>query len=105
MSTTSTYVPQYRLTRRGRVVVFAFALLVLAVAALVLAGGSQATPEAQATETVVVLPGDTLWSIASDVSDAQGDRDVRDTVDDLVALNDLDSKALSAGQRLEVPVD
>ena len=28
-----------------------------------------------------------------------------DTFDDLVALNDLDSKALSAGQRLEVPVD
>jgi hypothetical protein len=99
----STYVPDYRLTRRGRLVVFCFALLVLAVGALALAGGSVATSEAQATETVVVMPGDTLWSIASHVAADQGGRDVRDTMDDLVALNDLDSKSLAAGQHLEVP--
>ncbi|WP_139981475.1 LysM peptidoglycan-binding domain-containing protein [Nocardioides litoris] len=100
---TATHVPVYRLTRRGRIVVFLLAVLLLAAAALALAGGSVATSEAEATETVVVLPGDTLWSIASDVVSDQGGRDVRDTVDHLVQLNDLDTKVLAAGQHLEVP--
>lgn len=101
MSTMSaTHTPAYRLTRRGRVVVFLFAVLVLAAAALVLAGGSVATSEPEVTETVVVAPGQTLWSIAAEHSDG---RDVRDTMDHLVDLNDLDTVALSAGQRLVVP--
>lgn len=103
MSTiTPSHVPVYRLTRRGRLVVFLLAFVAMIVVAIALAGGSFAGEEPQATQTVVVNPGDTLWSIASDVS--QGD-DVRDTMDDLVALNDLDSVALDAGQQLEIPVD
>ncbi|WP_148613875.1 LysM peptidoglycan-binding domain-containing protein [Nocardioides rubriscoriae] len=103
MSTiTAPHVPAYRLTRRGRVVVFLFAFLALIALALVFAGGSMATSEPEATQTVVVEPGQTLWSIAADVSDG---RDVRDMMDHLVDLNELDSVALGAGQHLEVPVD
>ena len=79
--------PVYRLTRRGRLVVFA--------------GGSMATSEPEATETVVVEPGQTLWEIAADASDG---RDVRDMVGHLVDLNHLDSVVVDAGQSLAVPV-
>lgn len=106
MSTTSVTArppvgPAYRLTRRGRLVVFVLAFVALLAVGVALAGGSMATGEAEATETLVVEPGQTLWEIASDVSD--GD-DVRDTIDHLVDLNDLDTVTLDAGQRLEVPV-
>ncbi|WP_134767176.1 LysM peptidoglycan-binding domain-containing protein [Nocardioides sp. 1609] len=94
--------PDYRLTRRGRLAVLVLALLVLAAVGVAFAGNSMATAEREATETIVVAPGETLWSIASDVSD--GD-DVRDTMDHLVQLNDLADVSLDAGQRLEVPVD
>lgn len=98
----ATRVPVYRLTPRGRLVVFLLALSALAALALVLAGGSVASGEAEATSTVVVAPGETLWSIASEASDG---RDVRDMMDHLVAINGLDSVVLAAGQQLEVPVD
>jgi uncharacterized protein involved in exopolysaccharide biosynthesis len=93
--------PTYRLTRRGRLVVFALAFAALLVIGLALAGGSMATEEPEATQTVVVEPGQSLWSIAADASEG---RDVRDMMDHLADLNELDSVALDAGQRLEVPV-
>jgi len=99
------YAPTYRLTRRGRVVVFALGFLVLLAIGLVFAAASMATGEPEATETIVVAPGQTLWEIASGVAAAQGTDDVRETMTHLVELNDLDSVALGAGQSLEVPVD
>ena len=101
-SMTTTYVPIYRLTRRGRLVVFALAFLVVVAIGVAFAGGSMATGDKEATETVVVAPGDTLWEIASGVAD---DGDVRDMMSHISDLNQLDSVALAAGQRLEVPVD
>ena len=102
MSTmTATHVPVYRLTRRGRLVVFLLAFVALVAIGVAFAGGSMATPESEATETLVVQPGQTLWEIASDASDG---RDVRDMMDHLVDLNDLDSVVLGAGQQLAVPV-
>ncbi|WP_340536804.1 LysM peptidoglycan-binding domain-containing protein [Nocardioides sp. GXZ039] len=94
------YVPVYRLTRRGRLVLFALAFLVLLAIGVVFASNSMATAEPQATETVVVAPGETLWSIASDV--AEGD-DVREMMSYLVDLNDLPDVTLDAGQQLIVP--
>ncbi|MDO9457263.1 hypothetical protein [Nocardioides sp.] len=99
-TTTMTHVPDYRLTRRGRLVVFVLAFTTLIAMAVLLADGSVATNEAGATETVVVEPGQTLWEIASDVSEG---RDVRDMMNHLVDLNSLDSVVLGAGQSLEVP--
>lgn len=49
----------------------------------------------------IVKPGDTLWSYASSIT-PQG-QDVSETVDELIELNDLDSGALQAGQRIIVP--
>jgi Tfp pilus assembly protein FimV len=54
--------------------------------------------EVAAPPTVVVRPGDTLWTIAAAVAP---DVDVRITVDRLVALNG--SAPIVAGQQLELP--
>ncbi|HEX5535251.1 MAG TPA: LysM peptidoglycan-binding domain-containing protein [Actinomycetales bacterium] len=91
-----------RLTRRGRLVITLFVAALLAVGALLgaqtaLAGSSVETP---AVETLTVAPGDTLWSIASSVSD---EGDVRDTIAEIRDLNALRSSELLVGQELLVP--
>jgi LysM repeat protein len=48
-----------------------------------------------------VRPGDTLWSYATKITPA--DKNVGDTVDQLMELNQLDSAQLQPGQRLVVP--
>lgn len=50
--------------------------------------------------TVVVAPGDTLWSIALSVA---GDRDVRAVVYDIRQLNHLGDPVLVPGQILQLP--
>ncbi|UUI73320.1 LysM peptidoglycan-binding domain-containing protein [Cellulomonas xiejunii] len=92
-----------RLTRRGRAVVW-----VLGIALAGGVGGAAASAQADgpvaATEVrrVEVAPGQTLWGIAADVA-APGE-DVRDVVLELMALNELPSAGLQAGQRIVVPV-
>ncbi len=93
-----------RLTRRGRFVVFVAALALLMLAALFLgsvAVGSQSPGRAEPTEIVMVGTGDTLWGIAAELN---ADGDVRSTMREIERLNALDSVALSAGQKLRVPV-
>ena len=51
-------------------------------------------------QSVVVQPGDTLWSIASEVA---GTADVRQVVDRIQTLNGLDGTVLVPGQVLELP--
>ena len=87
----------------GLLVVAVVALLVLAGAALARiaggvpsAAGSSAPPAA--VDTVVVQPGDTLWSIAEAVAP---DVDPRITVDRLVERNG--GAPLVVGQELQVP--
>jgi LysM repeat protein len=50
--------------------------------------------------SVVVQPGDTLWSIASPVA---GSGDVRATVAEIRRLNGLSSARLVPGQTLQLP--
>jgi nucleoid-associated protein YgaU len=50
--------------------------------------------------SVVVQPGDTLWSIASPVA---ADGDVRAVVAEIRQLNDLSSADLVPGQTLQLP--
>ena len=93
-----------RLTARGRL---ALRLVVLALALAVVGGigaiaGSLmgAGPEASGT-TVVVAPGESLWSVAAAAA-APGE-DVRDVVAQIAELNSLGGSAVSAGQVLQLP--
>ncbi|MEJ5888944.1 LysM peptidoglycan-binding domain-containing protein [Pseudokineococcus marinus] len=103
-----------RVTRRGRLALTVSVTVLLAAGAvLALSAGSRpvpaaaapavvaAAPAAEVPAEVVVLPGDTLWSIADEV--AAPDEDVRDVVLRLKEANGLDSVALAVGDRILVP--
>lgn len=93
-----------RLTPRGRFVVG----VVVMVAALALVGllASRPTgvaggrPEPAARQTIVVQPGQTLWSIAKDLAPG---RDARETVYEIRQINGLDSAVVRSGQILVLP--
>ncbi|GMA31741.1 LysM peptidoglycan-binding domain-containing protein [Litorihabitans aurantiacus] len=93
-----------RLTRRGRAVLVGLGLAVAAgvgsVAGQAVAGQEVATPTA-ATTTVVVAPGESLWTIADTI--AAPDQDVRDVVSAIADLNDLDGLGVQAGAELLLP--
>lgn len=96
--------PAVRLTRRGRLVVFLAALALLLLSAFFLSSvavGSESPGQAEPTEIVMVGTGDTLWGIAAEINT---DGDVRSTMAEIERLNALDSAALSAGQKIRVPV-
>lgn len=93
-----------RLTRRGRVVVVVFALLVaFTFGVFVTAAGSVATQQAgtpEPTSIVQVGAGDTLWELAAELAE---DGDVRGMMAKIKQLNALESTDLQVGQRLVVP--
>lgn len=91
-----------RLTRRGRLVlVVLVAALAFALLSLVqVAAQAGNTSGAAAGTAWVVQPGETLWVIAERV-DPQSDP--RETVARIVAMNDLPSSSVVAGQELVVP--
>lgn len=66
----------------------------------VASGAGAVTVDADSTIEVVVGPGDTLWQIAGEHAP---ERDPRSVVDEIVALNDLTSTGVQAGQTLVVP--
>ncbi|TFV86830.1 LysM peptidoglycan-binding domain-containing protein [Blastococcus sp. CT_GayMR16] len=92
-----------RLTRRARRLA-----VVLTLAAGVAVGswlgpllaGSGGDLHLAGVQSVVVQPGDTLWSIASV---AAGSGDVREVVDHIQELNGLQGTVLLPGQVLELP--
>ncbi|SOE03734.1 LysM peptidoglycan-binding domain-containing protein [Blastococcus haudaquaticus] len=92
-----------RLTRRARRL---GVVLALAVAVGVgswlgpMLGGDGGDLRLAGVSTVVVQPGDTLWSIASSLA---GEGDVRVLVDEIQHLNDLASTDLVPGQTLRLP--
>ena len=93
-----------RLTRRGRLVVTLVLLVGFLAVGVLTAGGLASAgtePGAAATATrVTVQPGESLWSIAE--REAPGS-DPRDTVEDILRLNHLDSVAVEAGSVLLLP--
>ena len=95
-----------RLTARGRRVLLALAALPLAfgIAFAALSGGNAlATGEdagAVTFETVTVMPGDTLWSIAAEISP---ESDPREVIGEITRLNMLQGGVLQIGQELSVP--
>ena len=102
----------WRLTRRGRFAVALAAVLVvliaLSVAQVVSANTSTSANQVtlvaaqQQVDTVVVKPGDTLWSIAT--REMPG-RDPREAVVALRKANGVTGGEISAGQRLQLPRD
>lgn len=91
--------PRLRLTRRGRVVVFAFFLLLAAVAVTLAATASRAADPSGPAPTTVVQQGDTLWSIADRHS--SGDRLA--VIEEIRRMNALDDYTVYAGQELKLP--
>ena len=97
---------QMRLTRRGRLLVFA--ILLAAVLAVVVSLGPAVVATSDAGEpapvrTVVVQPGETLWDIASR-ADPTGN--VGDMVHRIAQLNSLPSTGeLQIGQEIAVPIE
>ena len=96
--------PRLRLTARGRRLASALALAlgvgVVALGDAILGAGEGDGLELMGTSSVVVERGDTLWSIARSVT---GDRDVREVIDGIQALNGLDGAEISPAQVLQVP--
>lgn len=93
-----------RLTRRGRLVVFLGALLVVLALGVLWGAGSVATERpgtAEPTTIIQVGPGDTLYDIAAGVT---VDGDVAAMVEEIQRINALEGGMLSVGQRVRVPV-
>lgn len=89
-----------RLTRRGRQVRALFILLAL-ISVLFIAGQKVAHADSEnVIVTVTVAPGGTLWDIASSINPEQ---DPRQTVAEIIALNELDTPEVAAGTSLMVP--
>ncbi|HEX5858625.1 MAG TPA: LysM peptidoglycan-binding domain-containing protein [Microbacterium sp.] len=108
-SVSATSAPRLRLTVRGRrVLAFVAALpAVIALSFAMVAGGSaiaardDIAPSAS-FETVTVMGGDTLWSLAADIAPTA---DPRDVVDAIARLNALDGVTIEPGQRLAIPAE
>lgn len=92
--------PRLRLTRRGRIVIFAFFLVLAAAAVTLAATASRAADPSGPAATTVVRKGDTLWSIV-DRHDLDGDR--RAVIEEIRRLNALEGYTIYAGQELRLP--
>ena len=93
-----------RLGRRGRLARFLVVLSLIVVLgagfAMKAGAGVSVTDAPKSYVTMVVAPGESLWSIAST---AAGSGDVRAMVDEIMSINSLSSPDVAAGQTLRVP--
>jgi nucleoid-associated protein YgaU len=96
-----------RLTRRGRVVVTAAAVLTIGAVSMVLAGAAQATGHSAASAgpgrgvtKVIVRAGQNLWSLAEAYDP---DADTRQVIQEIQQLNSMTTDQLQPGQVLWVP--
>ncbi len=94
-------VPRLRLTCRGRRLVLALAFVGAVALGSLVGGAGDGGLQLAGERSVVVEPGDTVWSIAGEAAGA--DQDVRTVVDAIEELNDLEGSALVPGQVLELP--
>jgi len=92
------------LTGRGRVALVGasvLAILSVVVVSSQVADASDSASGSTATAVVVVQAGDSLWSIAQQVS---SNVDPREMVSRIQDLNGLDGAVVVAGQSLVVPI-
>ncbi len=96
-----------RLTRRGRILVGTLLALPIVVGAYFIGLGSTSAgaDSVQSTvsfDTITVMPGDTLWSIAGDVAP---NADAQAVIAGIEELNQLDTLTVQPGQKLAIPVE
>ena len=96
-----------RLNRRGRLFFGSLIVLpIIAVAYFLGLGASQAgadsTVSTTSFEQVTVMPGDTLWNIATAIAP---DADTQQVIADIVSLNQLETATVQPGQRLAIPAE
>ncbi len=95
------------LNRRGRLartlVILSLAIVMVATFAFSAGAGSTdsmaATPDSYVT--VVVGPGESLWSLAGRMA---GDGDARSLIEEIMAVNSLATPDVQAGQSLRIPL-
>ena len=95
------------LNRRGRLartlVILSLAIVMVATFAFSAGAGStdlmSATPDSYVT--VVVGPGESLWSLAGRMA---GDGDARSLIEEIMAVNSLATPDVQAGQSLRIPL-
>lgn len=90
----------YRLARRAALALLVVGVVLLASLGLAVAARGGTPAPSDQTTTVVVHPGDTLWSIASEHYPAD---DVRVRVDDIEQANGLRGPTIQVGQSLVLP--
>ena len=88
---------RFKVRQVGRLVAVMGLALGVSVGLAVAAHGGTAQPDA----TIVVQPGDTIWSIAAERYPAN---DTRARVDDIERLNGLKSPLIEAGETLRLPI-
>jgi len=99
-----------RLTRRGRLVVTAAALLVIAAVSVSLAGAAQARGHSGGAAPrlgpgitkVQVQPGQNLWSLAEAYDP---NADTRQVIQEILQLNSMSTDQVQPGQVLWMPRD
>jgi hypothetical protein len=96
-----------RLTTRGRIVIAAAVAILVTLLSLLVTGGAWATSHSAPSRgadrnlaQVVVLPGQSLWSVAQN---ADPNADPRQVMQQIVELNGLAGDVVQAGQQLWVP--
>lgn len=96
-----------RLTRRGRIVITAVAMLAIGAASMAIAGGAQATGRSGASDTaasgvtkVEIRPGQNLWSVAEAYDPGA---DTRVVIQEILQMNSLRTDQVQPGQVLWVP--
>lgn len=96
-----------RLTRRGRILVGTLVALPIVVGAYFIGFGSSSAGADSVQsitnfETVTVMPGDTLWSIAQNIAP---NADAQAVITAVVELNQLDTMTVQPGQKLAIPAE
>jgi LysM repeat protein len=103
--------PSVRLNRRGRLartlVVLSLAIVVASVAGGEAGANTSAGSSSQAATsarfiTVTVAPGDTLWSLAGQLSDSGSTQAL---VSEIIEINSLSSADVSTGQEIRIPLN
>ena len=95
------------LNRRGRLArtLVVLSLAIVMVATFAFSAGAGSTDSMASTPdsfvTVVVGPGESLWSLANRMA---GDGDARSLIEEIMVVNSLDTPDVQAGQTLRIPL-